>query len=112
MSGPFSVGYANCWPEVMEWDGANEQDICDWATAAQPPDGIYTWADYSVVTVTSSQLTLTGAGPLGSVKTVVVPLNGWVRMAAGILNVLLDKDQFWVSDSYGRPVSASDIESP
>lgn len=108
MTVPFDVGYVNRLP-VAEWDGSNEQDILNWLNAG------YGSGFITISAQTATELTF----QMSNSATVTVPLNGWVsRTTPGGLGgffaatvYLLDKDQFWASDQYGRPTTASDIES-
>lgn len=113
MTVPFNVGYVNAF-QLAEWDGTNESDVVNWLNTGYSDPS----KQVSITSVTASELTLNAPG--NSPTTVVVPLNGWVGPGApGALKSLsgaqvwvADKAQFWLSDQYGRPSLASDIESP
>ena len=108
MTVPFDVGMMGH-REVAEWDGSNEQDIVDWLNSgvSDPSKHI------TILSETATELTL----HQNNGTNVVVPMNGWVfRGLSGIAGptvaLVPDKNAYWISDQYGRPAAAADIESP
>ena len=113
MTVPFHVGYFNQ-RELAEWDGSNQQDICDWINTKFNSASRPAW---TVVSVVGSTLTLNGwnGGFGNTTANLVVPLNGWVGVIPGFLTppeLVPDKDLYWASDVHGRPAAAADVEAP
>lgn len=111
-------------PLTLEWDGTNEQDICDYINDAitsflveHPFPLLDPWTAWTV-TVASGIATFTGwrGHPFDSYTTVTaqVPGGGWLamwEMSKGCVAVA-NAGMWKTTDPYGRPDDVSEVFAP
>jgi hypothetical protein len=91
--------------ELVEWDGTNEADICDWlndravfGTPSTPP--------WSITSVTGSVVVFTNAD---DARVVTMPIGFWLNAAGGYATVNDPAGRWKTSDPYGRPEDLNDM---
>lgn len=108
-------------PRTVEWDGTNENDICDWinqsVTEWPPSAGVEGWVQWTV-SVADGIATFSGwrGHPFdpNSVMSIQVPESGWVSewvFPEGPASVK-SAGMWKTTDQYGRPDDVAKVFAP